>query len=275
MKCILLRRPSPTKNVCGYRKYSGRLARIGRLATAIGVAALASAHALSGGPVPAVAPEDRPGQFLPGDLRKLATFDSGTPLVADFVERGASQFATLTPDGLAWAPTATNVYTLVLARRGVPRIVADQAITTEFRLSTENSSLGLHLHARDEDEASHLVLINRTGPARGLLRVYRTAVWPSGSIANDDMLPAAQARIPDFPADAWHRLVVTTDTDRASAQTTLYIQLLAADTDAQLAKLEARDPGLALPEAGLVALRLFGAAGSRIEVRSLVGQPQP
>lgn len=265
------------KNVCAFCAGWPRLARAGGFAAGLAILGLGDAlpSAAASTPAPAVAPEDAPGRFLAGDLRKLAVFEPGSPLATNFVERGASQFATLTPSGLVWAPTATNVYTLVLARRGAPRIVADKTVTAEFRLPSENSSLGLHLHARDEAAPSHMILINRTSPERGLVRVYRTPVWPSGSIANADLLPAAQVRVTEFPGDAWHRLVVTTETDRSSAQTTLYIQLLAADTDAQLAKLEAHDPGLALPEAGLVALRLFGAAGSRIEVRSLVGQPQP
>lgn len=280
----------PTKNVYGECAASSAEKRRGSApigafsAFASSAAALALLAFATFAPAPlaaapasgaAVAPEDQPGQFLPGDLRKLASFAPNVPLAADFVERGAAQFATLSSDGLVWAPTATNVYTLVLAKRGVPRVVADKTITTEFRLPAGLTSLGLHLHGRDEASPSHLVLVNRTAPDRGLIRIYRTPTWPSGAIAAGDMLPAAQARVVDFPAEAWQRLVVTTETDRVQAQTTVYVQLLSAADNTQLAKLEARDPGLALPEAGLVALRLFGPAGGRVEIRSLVGQPQP
>ena len=60
-------------------------------------------------PAPAVAPEDQPGQFLPGDLRKLAVFASDVPLAANFVERGAPQVAAFSPDRLVGAPPATHL----------------------------------------------------------------------------------------------------------------------------------------------------------------------
>ena len=241
----------------------------------LGLAVFAAAPVRAAGGASVSVPEDMPGYYLPGDLRKLAVFDNPGTLAANFIERGAAQFAGVTAGGLSWSPTATNVYALILARKGVARTVGDQTITMEFRLPSDGASLGLHLHGKSEADPSHLVLISRSAGDRGLIRVYRTPTWPSSSIPATDLLAGAQARVPAFPADAWHRLVVTTQIDRATAETTLFIQLLAGDSETQLAKLEARDTGLALPEAGLVALRLFSPAGGRIEVRTLIGQPQP
>ncbi|MFA6962562.1 MAG: hypothetical protein WC205_17530 [Opitutaceae bacterium] len=203
----------------------------------------------------------------------LASFDHPDALSACFIERGASQFTSISRDGLVWSPTATNLCTLILASQGTPLIPTDKTLATAFRLPTNGASFGIHLHGKSESAPSHLVLVSRTTADRGLIRVYRTPIWPSGTIAAKDQLPSAQIRVPSFPASDWYRLVITTQTNLSTAETTLAIQLLADTDGTRLASLDALDPGPALPGDGLVALRLFAPALGRVDVRSLIGQP--
>lgn len=209
----------------------------------------------------------------PGIPRTLAAFDDPGTLSTLFIEHGAGQFASITRDGLSWSPTATNVYTLILAKRGVPSLTPDKTIAITFRLPTDGASLGIHLHGKTESSPSHLVLVSRTTADRGLIRVYRTPTWPSGTIAATDLLPSAQARMTAFPAGGWYRLVITTQPGPSATETTLSTLLFAETNDTVIASLDARDSGPALPDAGLVAVRLFAPPLGRIDVRALIAQP--
>lgn len=257
---------------CAAEPASGRvsaaLLRTAPLALALALLAPAGPSALAAPATPANGSTNPPG--IP---RTLAAFDDPSALSTLFIERGAGQFASITRDGLSWAPTATNIYTLILAKRGAPLVTKDKTIALTFRLPTDGASLGLHLHGKSESSPSHLVLVSRTTGDRGLIRVYRTPTWPSLSIAATDLLPSAQARLTAFPAGGWYRLVITTQTAPAAAGTTLSTLLFAEANDTVIANLDTYDSGPALPDAGLVAIRLFAPPLGRIDVRTLIAQP--
>ena len=251
-------------------RYVTALRRTAPLALALALLAPALPSALA---APATPPNGAADPGPPGIPHTLAVFDDPSALSTLFIERGAGQFASITRDGLSWSPTATNIYTLILAKRGVPLVTRDKTIVVTFRLPTDGASLGLHLHGKSESAPSHLVLVSRTAGERGLIRVYRTPTWPSGTIAATDMLPSAQARMPAFPSGGWYRLVITTQTGPATEGTTLSTLLFSENNETVIASLDAHDSGPTLPDAGLVAIRLFAPPLGRIDVRALIAQP--
>lgn len=277
--CFLMRGTHPTPlRINVQAACAAGLAHTGRFVTAIRrtAAPFAIALVLMAPAIPSALAAPAGGSATPnppGIPRTLAAFDEPGALSTLFIERGASQFASLTADGLSWSPTATNLYTIILAKRGVPSLTPDKTIAITFRLPADGASLGIHLHGKSEASPSHLVLVSRTAADRGLIRVYRTPTWPSGTIPATDLLPSAQTRMTAFPAGDWYRLVITTQPGPSATETTLSTLLFAETTDTVIASLDARDPGPALPDAGLVAVRLFAPPHGRIDVRSLIAQP--
>lgn len=213
------------------------------------------------------------GGVIPaGDWRVLADLATPASLADNFDERGSRQFAGVTGRELVWSPNATNLYTAIHAVRGRPVVVSDLVLSVEFQLDAEGGSFGLHLHGAGDSDPSHLVLVNRSAPDRGLIRAYRTALWPSLSIPASAQITTAQARLTRFPSGEWYRLTVRTRIDDATGRTALSVRL--ADLhDEAVGTLDVVDPGSVLPSAGTVALRLFSPAGGVVRVRNLLGQP--
>jgi len=252
-----------------------RVASVAALGRPLLGLALAGLALLTVSPSPTAARTLDDGAMLPrGDWRVLADFRDGSTLSRNFVERGAAQFVTTSGGLLQWEPSATNIYSIVYAQRGQPVPVRDPAVAVEFQLAGEGASLGLHLHGSAEAEPSHLILVSRSAADRGLIRAYRTPIWPSSSIPASHQINSPLARLTHFPADEWYKLTVTTRSDEISGHTVLSVRLTTAD-ETLVGSMDAVDTGKPLPAGGLVALRIFGGAGARHQVRALLGQPQP
>ncbi len=257
---------SPSEKKLTFAFFKSKFVRVGRLLTPL--------FLLGGALLPLAPSAEAQASFPRSGWRTVADLTESASLSRSFVELGAKKFASITEEGLRWAPSATNLYTVVYAPRARPTPVPDPRIAVEFQLPDINSSLGLHLHGATEDSPSHLILVSRNASGTGLLRAYRTPIWPSDSIEAVDLISPV-TRLTDFPPDDWYRLTVTSRTEKKTGRTMLLVHLSTARKDHVIGSMEAVDPAPALPLSGLVALRFFASANGQIRVRQIQAHAQP